>query len=851
MSIKTRLIAMVTAIALIPAIVVGAVAYRLSRSALEERIRSGFQDRARLLNHQLSSLLTEVDHNTDAWVVSPAMADIKIGDSDLRISKFLLATKKSYPIIKDMTVVDAKGVAVASSNPAVAFASDEGAAKAALMKFEVPRLLAKEAIVKISPATGASFLGHPILDLVAKDGSVAGAMIVELDAKVLAGIVAAANDGKAEADRVNFYLWNSDGEIASLVDAVFPMEFAAAKSTTGLALDRGLSSDDYQSQKFVSQSFQVHLPLNGLASPLGLTLVQSEAMTFKAVADLRRLVSFITLGLAAVFVAIGSVFARSFARPIIDLQQLAVEIVKSRDLSKRISVTSRDEIGALGNSFNHLLAEIESSQKQLEQYSQGLEVKVKERTEAIRTIMDHVTIGLFITDHNLRLREGYSAACGRLFEVPIADAVLTDKKLTELLRLPPRSAEHFEVLYQQIFEESLLADLAVSQLPDRFELEGRHLELVGSLINGDDGKTTGVLFCLADITSLVKAERENARNQSLIMMISNRDGFRGFIQDSASRLKDVLAKINAGAGADQLVKRNLHTVKGNSGIYGLSQVSQLIHHVEDKAAPTMEDVRQIERLFVDFLDENFTLLGVRFGESMEDSYVIPASLVRGYGEEIATAKELGPLRQLVEGFMYRLQMKQVATILGPVESAFTLLAARMGKQVKVTFQGRDTLIPDDLVPVFRNLTHVLRNAIDHGLEPPSERGTKDPLGRLNLAVRSDAGTWTVVIEDDGRGIDTTRLVAKAVERGVVKASDVAAMADDAKLALVFADGISTVEKATDISGRGVGMSAVLAAVKASGGSIKIDSRKGLGTKFTLTLRSRGALAVPTSQRIAA
>jgi two-component system chemotaxis sensor kinase CheA len=133
------------------------------------------------------------------------------------------------------------------------------------------------------------------------------------------------------------------------------------------------------------------------------------------------------------------------------------------------------------------------------------------------------------------------------------------------------------------------------------------------------------------------------------------------------------------------------------------------------------------------------------------------------------------------------------------------------------------------------LVHLVRNAVDHGIEPIEERAEKSPEGKLTLEVQRDERTLHVTVTDDGRGIDETRVVAKAVGMGVLTDEDASRLPVEERLALVFVDGLSTANDVTDVSGRGVGVAATKAAVEAVGGKIQLRSRVGIGTTFSVTL----------------
>ncbi|MDE3173954.1 MAG: chemotaxis protein CheA, partial [Gemmatimonadota bacterium] len=164
------------------------------------------------------------------------------------------------------------------------------------------------------------------------------------------------------------------------------------------------------------------------------------------------------------------------------------------------------------------------------------------------------------------------------------------------------------------------------------------------------------------------------------------------------------------------------------------------------------------------------------------------------------------------------------------------LARRSGKQLDVVIDGEDTEIDRNLVEVLSDpIVHMVRNATDHGLESPAERRSagKPATGRLSIAAYHAGGNVVVEIADDGRGLDRSKILRKAVAMGL--ASDAQTLSDRDVYELIFAPGFSTAEAVTDISGRGVGMDVVRRNVEAMRGRIEIDARPGRGTRFVIRL----------------
>lgn len=224
------------------------------------------------------------------------------------------------------------------------------------------------------------------------------------------------------------------------------------------------------------------------------------------------------------------------------------------------------------------------------------------------------------------------------------------------------------------------------------------------------------------------------------------------------------------------------------------------------------------------------------------------------------ARELGGLRAGVdmderrlslvtselEEEVRRTRMVPVATVFDPLQRLVRDLARDLGKGVELVVQGAETEVDRSVLEAIRApLTHLIRNAVDHGLEVPAVRVAqgKPPEGTIRLAAAERGGTLIMSLADDGAGIDLARIRRLAAQRGLAGEDQLRAMPDRDVLRLIFRPGFSTSETVNDISGRGVGLDAVREAVERLHGGIDVASDPQHGTTFTLSL----PLSVATTQ----
>jgi two-component system, chemotaxis family, sensor kinase CheA len=166
------------------------------------------------------------------------------------------------------------------------------------------------------------------------------------------------------------------------------------------------------------------------------------------------------------------------------------------------------------------------------------------------------------------------------------------------------------------------------------------------------------------------------------------------------------------------------------------------------------------------------------------------------------------------------------------------LAKRSGKELHFELEGREIGLDRGILEsLIDPLNHMLRNAVDHGMEEGAERlaAGKRARGEVKLSVSRDRDRVLITVSDDGRGMDPKHMIAAAIRKGVITPEEAAQLSARQALMLSCIPGFSTAKEVTDVSGRGVGMDAVNASIQRLGGSLAIESEPGRGTRFTLTL----------------
>jgi two-component system, chemotaxis family, sensor kinase CheA len=217
---------------------------------------------------------------------------------------------------------------------------------------------------------------------------------------------------------------------------------------------------------------------------------------------------------------------------------------------------------------------------------------------------------------------------------------------------------------------------------------------------------------------------------------------------------------------------------------------------------------------------------------------------------VSTSQRLNLITTELQAGVMKTRMQPIGNVWSKFPRVVRDLAVTCGKQVRIEMDGRETELDKTIIEAIKDpLTHLVRNAVDHGIETPEARRAagKPAEGRLLLRAFHESGQVNIEISDDGAGLDVERIKRKAVERGLVSLEHAERMSDREACQLIFVAGFSTAAQVTNVSGRGVGMDVVKTHIEKIGGSVDLQSRLGHGTtlriKIPLTLAIIPALVV--------
>jgi HAMP domain-containing protein/signal transduction histidine kinase len=589
------------------------------------------------------------------------------------------------------------------------------------------------------------------------------------------------------------------------------------------------------------ESLGVYKPLGAPGLDWGLVVTISTDEAFAPAVHLTRLIAFGGFVILIVAILAALAFGHLLSGPIVQLVNTA-EKIGSGDLSARAPISSRDEIGFLAERFNYMIDQVE------------------ERNRQVHKILQTVNEGLFLMGPDFIIQPGYSKITEEIFQRKMDGIYFLD-----LLRPAPESA-----LQPIVSEEILLAtqhylelllnprikEQLIQQTNPLVEVEYQILQPKGAerskflgfrfnrVVEG--GRTTQIMVTTQDLTSRISLARQIKENQTkaqsqieMLFGIMHLDPpiLGEFLNHAKSEIDGMLSLLEAeqfGSHADesskqrserylrllQKISRSIHLIKGNAAMLRLSYFEDLANQLEE----TIASVRN-----------NASLAGEQF-------LPITTSLAVLRDQIDMTHDLIGRLLSMQKVFGKESRGDSNNDFTPLVELAQEI-AERNGKQVRVNLQITDGLarLPNPLrEPIQMMMTQLVRNAVLHGIEPPSERlaQRKHPVGEIQISAdRMTVNQKKIIltVRDDGRGLDYDLLRRRAVQLGYGNRETIQAWTPQRLIDLLFETGFTTMDRPTTDGGRGVGLDAVRDLTAKMGGFLNVLSNQGQFCEFRLEI----------------
>jgi len=456
---------------------------------------------------------------------------------------------------------------------------------------------------------------------------------------------------------------------------------------------------------------------------------------------------------------------------------------------------------------------------------------VEERDRSLKNLLDLSGQGFLSFDRNFLVQAEYSKECESILGPSIAG-----QRIDRLLYPDVGSQKIFMDGLDLYFTGRSKADVIFDLLDHGFQIRDLTVKAEYKAITEDR-----VMLVLTDVTEELRLQEESRRENDkwnfILKVIANKSAFASLDREAEA----FFAAFGSRQEDFDALLREIHTFKGDAGFLGFKNTQNAAHQLEDFIADQfalglgMDLSEAVAPLAKAYADERAVICEALGSQWTQDasSIEVPKALFLRIGSYI---KMHCPDPQILEA-LEALRRKPLAGLFGRFPQMVADLASRLGKRIgPVKIAGGDiTVVADDYEELIGSFSHIIRNMVDHGVEPPRERESKGKkaVGEIGIEIQKKANEIVFTFIDDGKGIQLSDLKKRAEELGIVARGEATEPND--LVPLIFRDGFSTSTNVSEISGRGIGLSAVREAVHRMDGHIRVQTSKDRGTVFSISI----------------
>jgi two-component system chemotaxis sensor kinase CheA len=525
-----------------------------------------------------------------------------------------------------------------------------------------------------------------------------------------------------------------------------------------------------------------------------------------AIAEVERSTLWASAGMGLVLAALLIGVTRlTVVQPLGKLVAAAAHLEKGE--STEVDIRSNDELGQLSSAFRSMAHAIRSREE-----------VVLARNRDMRQVLDNVGQGFITLDRQGRMSQQRS----RVVDVWFGELTAGLQLWEYLGKTAPHFALQFQMGWEQLQDDVLPLELCIDQLPRILEQPTRTLEFSYRAIRIGEALET-MIVVISDVTERLEREQAEQTQREMMTlfnrMLSDRVALDEFFAEGSALVSAIESDDETLRSA---LRRNIHTLKGSSALFGLESIASFCHELEDRVEESSR-IDQTDRSLLRALWTRFE--GMRAALARDGSIDLDRNDYDTFLQDLARRVDHSVLLSVFSSWRYEPAARRFELL----KEQILRLAERLDKKyVDVVCLPTQLRLPQSRWARFWSVfAHVVRNAVDHGVDTVEERAAagKSPRATITLGLELSQTEVTLSIRDDGRGIDWPRLAARAQALGLPHASQ-----QDLEEAL-YAEGVSTAARASTVSGRGVGMGAARAVTQELGGKIEIVSTPGQGTRF--------------------
>lgn len=498
--------------------------------------------------------------------------------------------------------------------------------------------------------------------------------------------------------------------------------------------------------------------------------------------------------------------------------------ISAGDLTKKVVIPTKDELGQYANTFNKMVLEIRKSQFELRKQRDKAKFLYKNIYGVSLVVFENIQQGIFLLDKEFKISKFHSKAMKEIF----SNDHIAGENFANFMRplILPRELEALEMFMRHLFNEDMDEDVVnqlnpIDQVKIHTEQNGivatKYIRVEFTRIFRKD-KIQNIMVTVSDETEsillqqhLSEAEKKKQQETERVLSILKIDPsiLRGFLHNSRKTLKSISEKYekNEGDEYSELLSFTfdiIHNLKGNAVVIGMELMANKFHEIEEAiTALQSKEVRGKDFLAILYeVDEADRMIA----EIAEMLYKI-----------INIYKKFPAEGDSVSNIM----------VIDSLERGAELIAKELGKSVNLTFDAIDNVVlPEAYIEPFKDMMiQLVRNSIVHGIEAPSVRMNEGKviMGEILIELSKSDNEMFIRYKDDGRGVDLERIKRQALDHGLVTDTDLKKMEEREIVDLIFHEGFSTADKSDAHAGRGQGMHLVKSIINKNKGAYEITS----------------------------
>lgn len=519
----------------------------------------------------------------------------------------------------------------------------------------------------------------------------------------------------------------------------------------------------------------------------------------------------------------------------VSILEMFTRKVSSGDLSQKVVIETKDELGQYAKTYNKMVFEIRKSHFQLKKQRDKANFMYKNIYGVSLVVFENIQQGIFLLDKDFKISKFHSKAMNEIFN----NSNIAGESFTSFMRplILPRELEALEMFMKHLFNLEMDEDVVnqlnpIDQVKIHTERDGvvstKYIRVEFTRIFRKD-KITNVMVTVSDETESVllqqhleEAEKKKQLETERVLSILSIDPsvLRGFLHNSKKMLKGISERYEQNSDDEystllSFTFDTIHNLKGNAMVIGMELMANKFHEIEEAITKLQsKEVRGKDFLAVLYEVDEADRMIAEISE-MLDKIVNIYKKLPAEGDDADKVMVVNTLEQGAE-----------------------TLSKELGKNVELVFQNEDDVVlAKQYIEPFKDIMiQLIRNSIVHGIELPDvrmEQG-KVMLGMLRIEMHRDEHDLIIKYSDDGRGLDLEKIKFRAVENGIVTETGLKDVTEDDLKKMIFQEGFSTSDGADKHSGRGQGMQLVSNIIAENNGSFSINHVA--GELFEMTIR---------------